>query len=74
MTSISHNVYIDQLDDIVNGYNNTYSTIKMKPVDVISSTYSECNKENNKDPKIEVGDHVRKWKRQTNFAKCHTPN
>ena len=32
MTSISQNVYIDKLDDIVNKYNNTYhSTIKMKP-------------------------------------------
>ena len=35
MTSISKNVYIDKLDDIVNRYNNTYpSTIKMKPADV----------------------------------------
>ena len=32
MTSISKNVYIDKLDDIVNEYNNTYHrTIKMKP-------------------------------------------
>ena len=35
MTSISENVYIDKLDDIVGEYNNTYHrTIKMKPVDV----------------------------------------
>ena len=35
MTSISKNVYIDKLDDIVNKYNNTYhNTTKMKPVDV----------------------------------------
>ena len=35
MTSISQNVYIDKLDDIVNEYNNKYQkTIKMKPVDV----------------------------------------
>ena len=35
MTSISKNVYIHKLDDIVNKYNNTYhSTIKMNPVDV----------------------------------------
>ena len=40
MTSVSKNVYIDKWDDIVNKYNNTYnSTIKMKPVDVKSSTY-----------------------------------
>ena len=35
MTSVSKTVYIDDLDDIVNKYNNTYHrTIKMKPVDV----------------------------------------
>ena len=40
MTSISKNVYIDKLDDIVNEYNNTYHrTIKMKPVDVKDNTY-----------------------------------
>ena len=40
MTSISKNVYIDKLDDIVNQYNHTYqSTIKMKPVDVTSATH-----------------------------------
>ena len=34
MTSISKNVYIDKLDDIVDEYNNTYHrTIQMKPVD-----------------------------------------
>ena len=40
MTSISKNVYIDKLDDIVNEYNNTYHrTIKIKPVDVKDNTY-----------------------------------
>ena len=35
MISISKNVYIDKLDDIVNEYNNTYhKTIKVKPIDV----------------------------------------
>ena len=34
-TALSKNVYIDNLDDIVRKYNNTYPrTIKMKPVDV----------------------------------------
>ena len=33
-TSISKNVYIDKLDDVVNKCNNTYHRkIKMKPVD-----------------------------------------
>ena len=40
MTTISKNVYIDKLDDIVNKYNNTYhTTIQMKPVDVEDNTY-----------------------------------
>ena len=35
MTLLSTNVYIDQLDDIVVEYNNTYHiTIKMKPANV----------------------------------------
>ena len=39
MTSISKNVYIDKLDDIVDEYNNTYhTTIKMKPIDVKDNT------------------------------------
>ena len=33
MTSVSKNVYVDKLDDIVNKYDNTnHSAIKMKPV------------------------------------------
>ena len=40
MTSISKNMYIDKLDDIVNEYNNTYHrTTKMKPVDIKDNTY-----------------------------------
>ena len=39
MTSISKNVYMDKLDDIVNEYNNTYRTIKMKSVDVKDNIY-----------------------------------
>ena len=35
MTSFSKNVYIDELEHIVNKYKNTcHKTIKMKPVDV----------------------------------------
>ena len=51
MTSISKNVCIDKLDDIVNKYSNTYhSTIKMKPIDVKSKTYIDSSKEiNDKD-------------------------
>ena len=61
MSSVSKNVYINDLADIVNKYNSIYySTIKMKLADVKSSTYVDFNKENNKeDPKFEVGDHVK---------------
>ena len=61
MTSISKNVYVDTLDDILNKYDNTYySTIKMKPVDVKSSTYIDSRKEiNDKDPKFKIGDIVK---------------
>ena len=60
MTSISKNVYTDKLDDIVNEYNNTYRTIKMKPINVKDNTYINIGKEvNDKDPKFKVGDHVR---------------
>ena len=45
ISSISKNVYIGKLDDLVNEYNNTYhSIIKMKPVDVKSSTYIGSSK------------------------------
>ena len=45
MTSISKNVCNDKLDVIVSKYNNTYSTTKMKPADVNSSTYIDFNVE-----------------------------
>ena len=45
MTSISKNVYIYKLDDIVNKYNNKYhKTTKMKPADVNPSMYIGFNK------------------------------
>ena len=58
MTSISKNVYIDKLDDIVDEYNNNRS-IKMKPVDVKDDKYIDFEKDVNKDPKFKVGDYVR---------------
>ena len=76
MTSISKNVYIDKLDQIVDEYNNTYyTTIKMKPDDVKDNTYINADKEiNNKDPKFKVGDHVRISKYKNIFAKGYMPN
>ena len=76
MTTISKNVYSNKLDDIVNEYNNTYHrTIKMKPLEVQSSTYNDFGIENNeKDPKLEVDDQLRISKYKNNFAKGCTPN
>ena len=72
MTSVSKNVYIDKLDDIVNEYNRT---IKMKPVDVRDDTYIDFKKEvNDKDPKVKVGDHVIISKYKNIFAKGYTTN
>ena len=76
MTSVSKNVYIDKLDDMVNEYNNTYhTTIKMKPIDIKDNTYINTDKEtNDKDPKFKVGDRVRILKYKNIFAKGYTPN
>ena len=77
MSPISRNVYIDKLDETVNEYNNTcYSTIKMNPVDVNSSTYidffiSIIIKLNHK---IEVGDTVSILKYKHIFPAVYDPN
>ena len=48
MTTISKNVYIDVLNDIVNSYNNTvHKTIKMKPTDVTGDSYVEYSEDFN---------------------------
>ena len=76
MTSISKNVYIDELDDIANEYNNKkYRTTKMKPIDVKDNTYIDFGKEvNNNDRKFKVGDHRRISKYKNIFSKGYTTN
>ena len=72
MISVSKHVYIDILDDTVNKYNNTYNTIKIKPVGVKSNTYIDSSKEiHNKNPKFKFG-RISKYKNI--FAKGYTPN
>ena len=47
MTLTSNYVYLDNLDNIVNKYDNTYhSTIKIKPLDVKSNTYINFSEKN----------------------------
>ena len=76
MNSISKNVYIDTLDDIVHKYNNKkHRTIKMTPNDVKNHTYIDFGKEFNYNaPKFKVVDHVRISKYKNIFAKGYTPN
>ena len=76
MTSISKNMYIDKLDDIVNKYNNKkYRTTKMKPVDVKSSKNINSSKESNdEDPKFKIRDIDRISKYKNIFAKGYVPN
>ena len=71
MTWLSKHVYISKLDDILNKYNNTYHrTIKMKSVDVTSSTYIDFDKENSKEgSKFEVSDNVRTSRYKNIFVK-----
>ena len=75
MASISKNVYIDKLDDIVNKYKNDHRIIKMKSLDVKVSIYIDFNKENNKEaPKYKFGDNVRISKYKNIFAKGNVSN
>ena len=72
MTSVSKNVYIYNLADVVN---KNHSPIKMKPFDIKSSKYIDFNKENDKEePKLEVGDHVRISKHKNVLIKGYVPN
>ena len=76
MISISKNVYINKLDDIINEYNNRYhKTIKMKPIEIKDNTYIDSSKEvNDKISKFKVGDHARISNYKTFLAKGYTPN
>ena len=76
MASIPKNEYIGKFNDIINKYNDTYnSKIKMKPVDLKSSTYIKTNKEiNDQDPKFKIGDIVRISKLKNIFVKGNVLN
>ena len=76
MTTMSKNVYIDKLDDIVKEHNNTYHrTIKMKPVNAKDDVHIDSKKGvNNKDPKFKVGNYIRISKYKNIFVKGYMPN
>ena len=64
------------VDDIVDGYNNTYHrTIKMKPVNVKSGSYAEYSADSNaKDAKFIIANRVRISKHKNIFAEDSAPN
>ena len=76
MNSISKNVYIDKLDDIVIKYNNTYQrTIILESFIARSNTYINCSKEtNDKDSKFKIGVVVRISKYIKIFGKDYVSN
>ena len=76
MTSISKNVYIDKLDDIVNKYNNTYHrATKMNPVNVNPSICINSSKEMyDKNYKFKTDDVIRISKYKSISARSYLPN
>ena len=68
--------YIDKLGDIIKKHNNTHhNTSKMKAVDVKLNTCIDFGAENNdSDPKIGVGDHIKTSKYKNILTKVYTPN
>ena len=57
-------------------YNKTFhKAIKIKPTDVKRDSYSDQNVDSNeKDPKFNIGDHVRLLRYKNIFAKGYAPN
>ena len=74
--SVSKNVSIDELDEIVNKYNKTYhKIITMKFVNVKSWTYIGSSEEiNDQNPEFKVGYIVRILKYKNIFAKGYVAN
>ena len=70
MASISKNVYIDKLRDVVEKCNNTYHrTIRTKPTHVESKTYTNISKNIFIKKFFKVGDYVRILKHKNYFCK-----
>ena len=71
--SISKDVYIDKLENIINKCNNRYHSLK--PAEVKDNTYSDSGKESkDKDTNFKVGDLLRISKYKHIFEKVYTPN
>ena len=71
MILVSKNICIDKSDGVVNKYNNLYySTIKLEPLDVKSSSCIKyCKDINEQDSRLKISDTVRISKYKNFFAK-----
>ena len=78
MRSISKNMHINKLGDILNKYNNTSKTIKINPVDIKSNRciLTLLKKITRKiiSTKFKVVDHLRIWKYKKVLTKDKVPN
>ena len=78
MTAVSKNVDFGVLDDISHKYINTYHnsvSVQMRPIDVTSNSYTECNVDYNaRNAKFEIDGHVRISKYKKSFAKDNAPS
>ena len=75
ITSVSRDVYIDKLDEIVNEYNNICHRTTSWSVNIKYNTCINFDGEvNDKNSKLKVGDNVRISKYKKIFAKGCTPN
>ena len=69
MTSVSKNVCIVKLDDIINKYNNISHEIQNKSVDVSNAYINYSEEINGKDPKFKIDDIDKISKYKNIFAK-----
>ena len=78
MTAVSKNVDFGVLDDISHKYINTYHnsvSVQMRPIDVTSNSYTECNVDYNaRNAKFETDGHARISECKKCFAKGNAPS
>ena len=78
----NNTIWINDLDKLVNEYNNSYHrSIKMKPIDASKKSNEDIVRNNlynfnitNKNPKFSIGDKVRVSLLKNTFEKSYTSN
>ena len=77
----NNTIWINDLDKLVNEYNNSYRSIKMKPINASKKSSEDIVRNNlynfnitNKKPKFSIGDRVRVSLLKNTFEKSYTSN